>query len=150
MKVHLPTYAHGLHRIEEAVDPSDLDLDPQVFCAPISARLSLDRHDQFLQFHFWLDATVKLCCDRCLVDFDDTIVAEGPMLYILGKGPRGEEVDDPEIAYIANGTVELDISTDLRDLIMSARPASRWRSRTPGRVDTCRCRRCRRATCRES
>jgi uncharacterized protein len=44
------------------------------------------------------------------------------MIYILGNTPRGEEIDDAEVAYVPFGTRDLDISDVLRDLLVLSVP----------------------------
>jgi uncharacterized protein len=46
------------------------------------------------------------------------IKAETPMLYVLGKAGGGDDVDDADVLYIPPSTVDLDISADLRDLLI--------------------------------
>lgn len=118
MKIRLPAYPNGVHQIEATLDPEELSLDLESFCMPISAKLDLDRRDPYLKFRFAIETQIRFNCDRCLAPYDYEMIAEGPMLYILGNKPRGDEVDDPEIAYIPVGITDLDISSDLRDLII--------------------------------
>jgi len=122
VKIHLPAYPSGVHTISESLSASELDLDPLVFCSPIQAVLTLDRHDPYLHFVFGIRTSVRLECDRCLTVFDCALEMSNPMLYVIGSTPRGEDVDDPEIAYVPAGTTDLDITADLRDFIILALP----------------------------
>jgi len=122
VKIHLPTYPQGVHKIAESVEAHDLDLDPDVFRAPIQAIFTFDRHDPYLQFDFGVDTTVRLECDRCLTMYEQPFNLHAPMLYVLGRVAAPDEPDDPEIAYIPSGIVDLDITSDLRDFIVLAIP----------------------------
>jgi uncharacterized protein len=122
LKIRLPAYPNGLHRIEAFLNPADLDLDTEVFFSPLLAKLDLDRRDPYLKFHFVVEGDVRLTCDRCLAIYEYELRAEGPMLYVVSGKPRGEEIDDPEISYIALGVNELDITPDLRDLVILTFP----------------------------
>jgi uncharacterized metal-binding protein YceD (DUF177 family) len=122
MKIHLPAYPVGVHRIVETLSAQDLNLDPDTFNTPISAQLVLDRHDPYLQFQFNLATEVQLQCDRCLIDYQQPIEVHMPMLYVFGRSRADEAVDDPEISYMPASTVDLDISTDLRDFLILALP----------------------------
>ncbi len=122
MKIHLPSYPPGVHRISERLDPQDLDLGRDVFTRPIQADLTLDRHDPYLQFQFKLETSVKLECDRCLTIFEQPLQVRTPMLYVLGRPQSAESNDDPEISYVPAGSVEIDISTDLRDFLILSLP----------------------------
>lgn len=121
MKIHLPTYPPGVHRIEETLSSRDLELDAERFTSPIRALLILDRHDPYLQFEFNLGTAVRLECDRCAAPFDHELSVKAPMLYVIGRAPQ-DSPDDPEIAYVPIGAVDVDITRDLRDFIMLALP----------------------------
>jgi uncharacterized protein len=122
LKIRLPAYPNGVHRIESELDPEELELDTEIFYAPVAIDLSLDRRDPYLKFVFDVTTRVRFSCDRCLAPADTEFTAQGSMLYVLGNKPRGDDVDDPEIAYIPPGVVDLDISSDLRDLIILSTP----------------------------
>ena len=68
LKIHLPSYPRGVHHIRETLTADELDLDPQVFAAPIDVHVTLDRHDPYLEFNLNLSAEVTSQCDRCVVD----------------------------------------------------------------------------------
>jgi uncharacterized protein len=122
VRIHLPTYPPGVHRISESVEPQDLNLDSERFVRPIQANLTLDRHDPYLQFDFDLAADVRLECDRCLTMYDYRLHAKSPMLYVLGRPQAAESNDDPDISYLPAGTVDVDVTTDLRDFLILALP----------------------------
>jgi uncharacterized metal-binding protein YceD (DUF177 family) len=118
VKIHLPTYPRGVHRIAETVAAKDLDLDPEVFFTPLNATLVMDRHDPYLQFEFEIETVTRHECDRCLNLFERPYHVRAPMLYVLGKDPANGEADDSEISYVPVNTVDLDITGDLRDFII--------------------------------
>jgi uncharacterized protein len=122
VKIHLPSYPPGVHRIEETLCSKDLDLDPGTFTGAIRAHLVLDRHDPYLQFEFNLGATVRLECDRCLAPYNYELEVKTPMLYVMGCA-AADSPDDPEIVYLPAGALDLDITTDLRDFILLAVPS---------------------------
>jgi uncharacterized protein len=123
VKIHLPTYPQGVHKITETLDARDLKLDPEVFFAPLQATLKLDRHDPYLQFEFNLDTETRQECDRCLAIFEQPLQVTAPMMYILGKDPaEGAADDDPGLSYIPTTTTDLDVSNDLRDFVILAMP----------------------------
>jgi uncharacterized protein len=124
VKVHLPAYPVGVHRIREDLTPAELELDPEVFRA-VHADLILDRHDPYLQFEFRLRADVSLQCDRCLVDFTTVVETRSPMIYLLGSPTRGEAIDDPDLTVVPLHTTELDLTADLRDALILGLPGKR-------------------------
>ncbi len=122
MKIHLPSYPRGIHHIRESVEPAELDLDPATFAAPIDVNITLDRHDPYLEFDILVQSNVRSQCDRCLIDYDWELTNAGPMLYVLGRLPSGEAVDDPGIGYLPAGAPDLNLTQDVRDMIMLALP----------------------------
>lgn len=122
MKVHLPSYARGVHQIHETITAEDLDLDPALFLAPIDIHVTLDRHDPYLEFNIRLQTEVTSTCDRCLVDYTWNLSGATPMFYVLGRLPSGETVDDPDIGYIPANATDIDLTHELRDLIILGLP----------------------------
>jgi uncharacterized protein len=122
VKIHLPTYPQGVHKIAETAGASELDLDPSVFNTPVHALLTLDRHDPYLQFDFGVETAVRLECDRCLTTYEQPLSFHTPMLYVMGRTAAPDEPDDPELSYVPANTVDLDITRDLRDFIVLAIP----------------------------
>lgn len=120
MKIHLPTYPQGVHEINQDLLPEELDLDPHSFAHAIHASLRLDRHDPYFEFRIKLNTTALAECDRCLSECSVPIDAQGPMLFVAGHPPKGDEVDDEEFVYIKPGTIELDLTNDLRDFLILA------------------------------
>ena len=122
VKIHLPSYPRGVHHIKEELSATDLNLDPAQFGSPIFADITLDRHDPYLEFDLNIQSKVTTQCDRCLVDFDWQLSTSSPMLFVLGRTPSGEAVDDPEICYLPAKATEVDLTGDIRDLILLALP----------------------------
>jgi uncharacterized protein len=125
VKIHLPSYPRGVHHIQESVEPANLDLDPEIFTATIQADVTLDRHDPYLEFDISLRTPVTSQCDRCLTEFQWELVSASPMLYVLGRMPGGGDVDDPGIGYLPGSATDVDLTADMRDLIILALPGKR-------------------------
>lgn len=124
MKIRLNVYSPGVHEIHESVTVGELELDSTLFRA-VDARLSLHRHDPYFDFVFRLRAEVELECDRCLEMYHDQVVAEAPMIYVVGRTLGGAEVDDPNYAELPANTIDLDLTADLRDQFILALPEKR-------------------------
>jgi uncharacterized protein len=118
VKLHLPSYNKAVHQIDEVLDPAELDLNPDEFQNPVKLHVVLDRHDPYLDCKFQVSADIRTLCDRCLEAYDSTVVAAAPMLYVLGPKPEGGDVDDTDLQYIPASTTDLDISADIRDLLI--------------------------------
>jgi uncharacterized protein len=123
LKIHLPTYLPGIHAIEESLEPVSLDLDTERFSEQITAKLMLDRHDPYLQFQFDLRTFIFLDCDRCAESYREELHAQTGMMYVLGHHAKAIDADDPGITYLPAGTMDLDLTTDLRDFLLLALPS---------------------------
>lgn len=124
MKIRLNVYSPGVHEIHETITVDELGLDPQTFRA-VDARLTLHRHDPFLDFRFRLLATVELECDRCLEAYQDNLAVDVPMIYVLGRSLHSDDVDDPNYVEVPAGTIDLDITDDVRDQLIISLPEKR-------------------------
>jgi uncharacterized protein len=125
VKIHLPSYPQGVHQIIEDIEPRNLELDSEIFVAPIQTLLNLDRHDPYLQFEFSLQTSVRLTCDRCLTDFQQLLTVRTPMLYVMGRSAATMPEDETEVVFVSAGLTDLDISADLRDFLILALPEKR-------------------------
>jgi len=123
LKIHLPNYSQALHSIEESLKSEELGLPEDLKISDIHLKMTLDRHDPYLDFKIVIESRIQLECDRCLEPYESVLKAEGPMLFILGTPPGEEEVDDSDIAYIPVGTRDLDLTDILHDFIILAVPS---------------------------
>lgn len=120
MKLHLPSYSAGIHEIKEEIAPEDLELNLGEFTHAIQVNLRLDRHDPYFDLKVKLETTAAAECDRCLAPCDINISVENPLLFVIGHAPAGDIVDDDTFVYIKPGTIDLDLSQDLRDFLILA------------------------------
>jgi len=120
VKIHLPTYPIGIHEITEDLNPADLDLSPAEFSHTVHVSIRLDRHDPYFDFRIKLSTVAAAECDRCLNETSVEIRTENPLLYVVGHAPEGDLVDDDDFSYIKPGTIELDLTQDLRDFLILA------------------------------
>jgi uncharacterized protein len=125
VKIHLSTYPPGIHRIIESLPPETLNLQRENFAAAVDATVVLDRHDPYLQMEFNLTTVITLDCDRCLEPFAQTLNVRAPMMYVLGRTSSVVDADDPGITYLPAGTMDLDLTTDIRDFLILAVPDKR-------------------------
>lgn len=120
MKLHLPTYPQGIHEITEELEATELELNPDEFAHKVHVFVRLDRHDPYFDLRIKVNTTAFAECDRCLSECDVKIESENPLLFVAGHAPAGDMVDDDDITYIKPGTIELDLTDDLRDFLILA------------------------------
>jgi uncharacterized protein len=75
-----------------------------------------------LELDYDLQTRISAQCDRCLADCSQSMSASSPMLYVLSRRPSGESIDDSGIAYLPAGTTEIDLSGEIRDLMILTLP----------------------------
>jgi uncharacterized metal-binding protein YceD (DUF177 family) len=122
MKLHLPSYPRGQHRISETLESVQLDLDCSLFPREIEAQIQFDRQDPYLRLDCQLKTWIHRICDRCLADYDNPITADARLVFVLGAMlSHPSEVAD-EIQYIPADSQEIDLSADLRDILMLSLP----------------------------
>ncbi len=122
MKLYLPSYPQGHHFVSEVLEPSEFRADPTLFLKTIHVQIQLDRNDPYLRLNYRISAFARLICDRCLEDYEQPLNAEGMLVFVLGGSTRDGSPDDDEIKYLSAETVELDLSTDLHDILMLCLP----------------------------
>jgi uncharacterized protein len=140
MKLYLPSYSQGRHLISEEVDSSELGTDTALFSKPVHVRIQLDRNDPYLRLNYRISTFAHRTCDRCLEDYEQPLNSEGMLIFVLGGSTRDENPDDDEIKYLSLDTVEIDLSTDLHDILMLSLPLkSLCREDCKGLCSECGC-----------
>ena len=73
----------------------------------VTIRCLLERHERMLVFHFNIQGTVKVPCDRCLEEFDQEI--DGEQRFIVKFG-EDEHEETEEIIVINEKQNQVDLS----------------------------------------
>lgn len=118
MKLYLPSYSQGSHLITEAIEPAEIEMDTVLFSKAIELRIHLDRNDPYLRLNYKVRTEVSRVCDRCLEDYEYPLDLEGMLLVILRQNPRRGEEKEDDVRYVPEDTLEIDLSADLRDILM--------------------------------
>jgi len=122
MKLHLPSYPRGHHQILETLESAQPDLDGSLFPRAIEVRIQFDRQDPYLRLDCQLKTSIHRICDRCLADYDNSVIADARLVFVLGAMPSHSNEDAEEIQYIPADSQEIDLSADLRDILMLSLP----------------------------
>jgi uncharacterized protein len=122
MKLHLPSFPQGHHVISETLEPVEMDLDTALFPRQIDVEVQLDRHDPYLRLDCHISAWSHRVCDRCASDFDAPLSTEGKLLFVVGAAQSREKEGDDEIEYVPPDCQDIDLSADLRDILMLSIP----------------------------
>jgi uncharacterized protein len=94
--------------------------DPERFSGDIDLQANLKLESGIL--HLALEAFLggHFICDRCGTVFDKPVVAREDFFFSLGHGRN--RMKDPEMSAIPQGALEIDISQEIRDLVMLSLP----------------------------
>ena len=84
----------------------------------ISAILSQDRG--VLHLDLDADLTGQFVCDRCGVEFSRQVIAQDEFFYVIEAGSA--RTSDPDAGVIPKGATEIDISQEIRDLVILGLP----------------------------
>ncbi|MFH1009672.1 MAG: DUF177 domain-containing protein [bacterium] len=118
----MPSYSRGHHVLSEVLTPTEMELDISLFPDPIDVQIQLDRHDPYLRLDCQVSTQIHQVCDRCLTDFDNLLSAEGKLVFVLSSLPGREKLKEDELQYISPDTQDIDLSGDLRDILMLSLP----------------------------
>lgn len=123
MKLFLPAYSQGHHRISEVIEPGEIELNTSLFSRPIEVQVQFDRHDPYLRLHYDTRTWVHQVCDRCLADYDHFLNVEGKLIFVLGGALQHRDTGQDQIQYIPADSQDIDLSADMRDALMLDLPA---------------------------
>jgi uncharacterized protein len=89
----------------------------------ITVRLNLLKQSTMMVLNFEIDGTVKMNCDRCVVEFDLPITGNYKLIVKVGGNDAGDKDDD--IITIAANEHELDLSQYIYEYITLSLPIKR-------------------------
>ncbi|MEM1268849.1 MAG: DUF177 domain-containing protein [Bacteroidota bacterium] len=113
----------GVHTFSFTPSPEDVDLEPTLF-SDIQVEATLDYQERRALVMLDASATAHLVCDRTLDAFDEEISGDHQVLYTADQELAGGDGDD-EVERLEPGTLELDVTTAVRDTLMLALPLRR-------------------------
>ncbi len=88
----------------------------------VRAEVMLTKQENLLTFHFQLEGTVRLTCDRSLEEFDQPIYAERQLRVKFGE--EFKELDE-DILVLPIGSHQLDLAQHLYDYVSLSVPMRR-------------------------
>lgn len=115
----------GLHEVELAPSPEEVELDPAVF-ADIAVDARVDHHEERTLVAFTARATATLECDRTAVMFEQPVEGTYAILFVLPDQFGGfEDGGDDDIRPLPPTGADLDITDAVRDTLLLALPIRR-------------------------
>ncbi|MCB9500563.1 MAG: DUF177 domain-containing protein [Deferribacteres bacterium] len=120
MKLQISHLKDGLHSDHLLDSASAFGFEnPEDFADKIAVTLNIDKRGSDFFIKFQVEAKMVLRCDRCLEPFETTISDHSSALYTT----KEEFVSDDSSTYlIRDGDSELEIGTEVREIILLAVP----------------------------
>lgn len=89
--------------------------------AELNVAIQFEKKPNMLILNFNLQGKVEVMCDKCTDDFYLNIESQDEFIYKFGEG----ESDDEKIIIIPENEIELDVSQQVYELVVTAIPSKR-------------------------
>ncbi|MCF8257775.1 MAG: DUF177 domain-containing protein [Flavobacteriales bacterium] len=126
----------GTHHFEFALNDRFFEQleDSLIRSGDVKVMMTLEKKSTHLELSFTLGGEVGETCDRCAVDYRQSI--EGEFRMFVKFGDAFEEVDD-ELMTVPHGTYELDVSQMVYEFIGLSIPLRKVPCETTGDTSVC-------------
>lgn len=117
MILRLATLKEGENQIRETVQPSDYDLNPEVFDSPIKIDGIVDFGDTMLDVRLNVSTAGKYHCDRCAIDFVRPFELN-VRVHVMRRDPEDQDEAETEgLLFIGAHGTEFNLSDEIVDAI---------------------------------
>ncbi|NUM76004.1 DUF177 domain-containing protein [candidate division KSB1 bacterium] len=122
MKISLIGLAEGLHSLHFEEEPENCGIvaHPNL-TNRIQIDVDLERRASRLILRNTINTVGRFTCDRCLTEFDRTIVDTGRVVFTSDEELLAFSED--EVHVLEKDAREIDVTNDIRDLVLLAVPA---------------------------
>ncbi len=121
MKINISKLSEGEHFYTFIVKPSDLELESKRFNKPVYVEATLEKSKKQLFLRAIVYTVGRFQCDRCVEDFDMVLENSYRMYYVYSE-EDSKKYEQDEVMVITPETNEIDISDDVRQMILLAVP----------------------------
>jgi len=120
------------------VHPFEYDLTDEFFSlfpdcgfekARIHVKVSLLKQERQLQFDFHLEGVVVLPCDRCLEEYQQSLIGD---YTLYGKFGEGNSEDELDVIWLRQEAQEVNISQYLYEYVILSLPMRKVHPDKPG------------------
>jgi uncharacterized protein len=119
-KIRISGLSNGLHDYHFSAVPSALMLEDN-FTQPVEVDVVVDKTPRQVYLKSEIRASGSFTCDRCLENFERSVDTRCVMFYVFDEMERGKFPED-EVQVISPETVYVDISDDVRQMIVLSIP----------------------------
>jgi uncharacterized protein len=121
MKINISKLSEGEHFYTFIVKPSDLELESKRFNKPVYVEATLEKSKKQLSLRAMVYTIGRFQCDRCVEDFDMVLENSYRMYYVYSE-EDSKKYEQDEVMVITPETNEIDISDDVRQMVLLAVP----------------------------
>ena len=122
MKIRTESLNDGENRWTESVEPFELDLDTSVYTQPLSVKLDVEKRSGKIPVSIHVSTQGRYNCDRCGEEFNREIDGDCRIIFIQRENTFPGETKGDELRSFLLGQPELDITSDVRDVILLSVP----------------------------
>lgn len=123
----------------------DFDIDAQFFKhfeeslikdCKVHVRLEFEKKETFFILNFFIDGTVNVECDRCLVPFGKEIFGDYVCYIKFAEDPNSMN-DEPEVMFISRDQTVIDLSQLIYEYVNLCLPIQKLGCEKPGLEPQC-------------
>ncbi|MFP4227470.1 MAG: YceD family protein [Salinivenus sp.] len=124
LTVDIASLSPGIHHVEFAPAPEEVDLDPSMF-SDLQVEVELQYHRDRILVKMQAAATATLTCDRTLKEYEQPVAGGYSLLFGPPEmvGQEGEAFE--EVRPLTPSDTELDLTDVVRDTLVLALPQRR-------------------------
>jgi len=120
MKINVSKLSEGIHEYGLSAEPAEIGLDDQ-FHSTVHVAIRLEKRNRQIHLEGHVETTAQFQCDRCIDEFEMQIGRSYEMFYITEESERNLYEPD-EVQVISSDINEIDISDDVRQMVLLAIP----------------------------
>jgi uncharacterized metal-binding protein YceD (DUF177 family) len=128
----------GVHKFNYEVDSNFFKHfeDSLIQDCKVNVKLEFEKKETFFILSFFVDGTVRVECDRCLIPFDKEIFGDYICYIKFAEDPKNM-TDEPDVMYIARDQTVIDVSQLVYEYINLSLPIQKMGCEKPGEEPQC-------------
>lgn len=128
----------GVHKFEYDIDAKFFKHFEESLIkeCKVNVKLEFEKKETFFIANFFIDGTVKVECDRCLIPFDKEIFGDYVCYIKFAEDPTKMN-DEPEVIYIGREETIIDLSQLIYEYVNLCLPIQKMGCEKPGLEPQC-------------
>ena len=123
----------------------DFDIDAKFFKhfeeslikeCKVKVKLDFEKKETFFILNFFIDGTVNVECDRCLIPFEKEIFGDYVCYIKFAEDPEAMN-DEPDVIYIGREETIIDLSQLIYEYVNLCLPIQKMGCEKPGQEPQC-------------